>query len=398
MNKILAILKKEVLIQFTSPMEWLYFLILPIFFTIVLAGGTGSGPSENRIRLLVADQSNSPLSSELVTALENSSAVYPELTTLDKGEKEMKQQTASSLLVIPADFNDETLKTNTAALELRELPNNLNALAAYQAVSAAASRIGNLAAIAEASTAAAQAIRPFASAEDAAAFQTDALTAAREKMDNAPVRLTVLEGNTKDPVEYDPKANSSAGQLITWVFIPLFGLSVTFSDERQRGTLKRILTTPTKKGTYLFGVIFSHVLTALLQMTLLVLFGIFVMKLNWGHAPGALAVILASSALAAAALGTALGTVVKSEAQANGLSIMLGMVMALLGGCWYPLELFPAAVQNAVKILPTRWAMQGMLDIVLRGQGLSAVLPEAGVLLGFALIFFILGIWRFKYE
>jgi ABC-2 type transport system permease protein len=77
---------------------------------------------------------------------------------------------------------------------------------------------------------------------------------------------------------------------------------------------------------------------------------------------------------------------------------MLGMVMALLGGCWYPIELFPAFVQTAVKILPTSWAMQGMLDIVLRGQDLGGVLPEAGVLLGFAALFFGIGVWRFRYE
>jgi hypothetical protein len=39
-----------------------------------------------------------------------------------------------------------------------------------------------------------------------------------------------------------------------------------------------------------------------------------------------------------------------------------------------------------------------MLDIVLRGAGLSAVLPEAAVLLGFAVVFYGIGIWRFRYE
>ena len=77
---------------------------------------------------------------------------------------------------------------------------------------------------------------------------------------------------------------------------------------------------------------------------------------------------------------------------------MSGMVMALLGGCWYPLELFPQAIQNAVKVLPTTWAMRGLLDIVLRGQGLAGILPIAGILLVFAAVFFGLGIWRFKYE
>ena len=137
---------------------------------------------------------------------------------------------------------------------------------------------------------------------------------------------------------------------------------------------------------------------ALVQMLLLVLFGVFVMKLSWGRNPAGLGVMLFASALAAAAIGTSMGTFVKTGGQANGLSILAGMVMALMGGCWYPLELFPAAIQTVVKILPTTWAMQGMLDLVLRGRGLMDVLPEAGVLLGFAALFFAIGVWRFRYE
>jgi ABC-2 type transport system permease protein len=133
-------------------------------------------------------------------------------------------------------------------------------------------------------------------------------------------------------------------------------------------------------------------------MLLLVGFGMLVLKVNWGRAPAALAVILAATALAAAALGTTLGTFVKSEAQAGGLSILAGMILALLGGCWYPLELFPPFIRSAVNVLPTTWAMQGMIDIVLGGKGLSAILPEAGILLAFAALFFAVGIGRFRFE
>jgi hypothetical protein len=63
---------------------------------------------------------------------------------------------------------------------------------------------------------------------------------------------------------------------------------------------------------------------------------------------------------------------VRSEGQAGGLSWLLGMWMALLGGCWYPAELFPQAVRTASQVLPTTWAMLGMLAIVVRGQGWPA--------------------------
>jgi ABC-2 type transport system permease protein len=70
----------------------------------------------------------------------------------------------------------------------------------------------------------------------------------------------------------------------------------------------------------------------------------------------------------------------------------------MMGGCWYPIELFPAGIRNAAQALPTYWAMQGFLDIAVRGQGPTGVAQECAVLLGFALVFFTVGILSFKYD
>ncbi len=397
MKKVFIIAWKDTRLRFASPWEWLFFLVLPILFTLALAGGTG-GPADNRIRLDVADQANSPLSAQLLAALKSSSTVNPQAMSLSQAEDDFSGKRVSAMLVIPPDFDLAHLRQSSLSLDLRQQANNLNALAAARAVSEAAGRISSLADIAGASTAEADRLRPFSSPEARAAYFDQALQLALAQLSQAPTRLAVVRGATPEQVEYDPRANSSAGQLITWVFIPLLGISALMAYERQQGTLRRLLTTPTSKATFMLGTILGNFLVSLLQMLLLVGFGMLVMGLNWGHAPAALAAMMVASILAAAALGTALGAFVKTEGQANGLSIMLGMVMALLGGCWYPIELFPAFVQSAVKVLPTTWAMQGMLDIVSRGQGLAVVLPEAGVLLGFAALFFGVGVWRFRYE
>jgi ABC-2 type transport system permease protein len=93
-----------------------------------------------------------------------------------------------------------------------------------------------------------------------------------------------------------------------------------------------------------------------------------------------------------------MGTFVKTSKQAGNLSIALGMAMALLGGAWWPSELFPQAVRAVMKVLPISWAMQGFNDLALRGKGLVDILPIAGVLLGFAVVFFAIGVLRFRYE
>ena len=136
----------------------------------------------------------------------------------------------------------------------------------------------------------------------------------------------------------------------------------------------------------------------MIQMSLLVGFGALALGVNWGRDLSALGLMMLTFALASAALGTTLGTFIKSEGQATGLSIMLGMVMALMGGCWYPLELFPEVVRTIVKVLPTTWAMQGLLTLSLRGGGMIDILPIAAVLMGFAVVFFSVGIGRFRFE
>jgi len=397
MKKIFAIALKDTLVRFASPSEWLFFLILPILFTVILSSATGS-VSDTRVHLTVVDEAQSTLSAQLVSELEQSASVRITQEDLDQAQASFNTRRYAAVLIIPADFTLESAKAGTLTLQMLQQPNNMDALISHQAVAAAASRVSSLNDIAAQSVAAAAQIQPFASEADRAAYYTAALDAAQTQLAEAPQRLQVSEGSTADQVEYDPRANSSAGQLITWVFIPLIGLAGMFASERQQGTLRRILTTPTRKSTYLLGTLLGQVLTALVQMALLVTFGIVVMHVNWGQSPAALAVILIAAALAAAALGTMLGTFVKTEGQANGLSVMLGMSMALLGGCWYPLELFPNAVQTAVKVLPTTWAMQGMMDIVLRGGGLMAIWPAPAVLLGFAAVFFTIGVLRFRYE
>ncbi len=283
-------------------------------------------------------------------------------------------------------------------MELRQQQNNLNALIDQQAVERAVQRLASLVDIAKLSVAEAETIQPFASEAEKQAYFNSAFSSAQEIMVETPNLVQNEEGQTQDSVNYDPRANSTVGQMITWVFIPLIGLSAMFAQERQRGTLSRLLVTPTTKPLFLGSTVIGQVLTAVLQMAILITFGALVMNVNWGDAPLAVALVILSSTLAAAALGTMLGTFVKTEGQANGLSIMIGMVMAMMGGCWYPIELFPQAIRSAARILPTFWSMQGFLDIAVRGQDLSGVLLECGVLLGFALLFFTIGVWRFRYE
>jgi len=397
MKKIFAIAWKDAIIRFSSPSEWLFFIILPIVFIFIFAGGVPTGDENNRIRLVVVDQANTTISHEIIAELEKSTSVRPDLLSLEEAEEQFDAREATVVLVIPAGLDLESIQNGTAQLDFRQPPNNLDASIAERAVETAIRRVSSVVSAANMAMDEAKARGTFESAEAEQAYFDQALELAKSLQADAPERVTVVQGDTPDDFDYDPQANVSAGQLITWVFIPLFGISALFAYERQRGTLRRVLTTPTSKATFLLGTISGQVVMALIQMTLLVVFAVFAFKLNWGN-PIGVYLILTCSALAAASIGTAMGTFIKSEGQASGLSIMAGMMLGMLGGCWYPLELFPAFMQSIARTFPTYWSMQGLLDLLLRGAGVAQILPEAGMLLLFAGAFFSIGVMRFRFE
>lgn len=397
MKKTIAIIIKDALVRFTSPVEWMFFIILPVVFILILSGGTGPAPDQ-RIHLEVADLAQSDLSQALLDELERSTSVKPVPTALQDAIDDFESRQVSAILIIPEDFTINSAQNGTAQVELRQQQNNLNAIIDEQAVQVAVGRISNLVEIAQASVQQAENFGSFASAAERQAYFDDAFTKASDLYQKAEPLVVDIEGNTEDTINYDPRANSTVGQMITWVFIPLIGLSAIFASERERGTLRRLLVTPTSKAMFFGSTVIGQVILAVLQMIILITFGTLVLNVNWANSPLAVLLIIFSSALSAAALGTMLGTFVKTEAQGNGLSILIGMVMAMMGGCWYPIELFPQAIRTAARVLPTTWAMQGFLDIAVRGQGVTGVLLESAVLLGFALVFFVVGVWRFKYE
>jgi ABC-2 type transport system permease protein len=397
MKKAFSIIKKDTLLRFSSPVEWLFFFILPVIFILVLSGGTGEA-SDARNEIAVVDLAQSDLSMSMVAELEKSASIKPEFKSLKGAVSDFESQQFPALLIIPEDFTLAALQEGRAEVDLRHQPNNLDALIAQQAVQAAIEKISSLVEIADRSLEKAEEFGAFESQAERQAYFDEAFESASALMAETPQRVTTQEGKTLDSSEYDPRANSTAGQMITWVFVPLIGLSATFAWEREAGTLRRLLITPTRKALYIGATVTGQVLTAVVQMVILILFGAFVLQVDWGDSPLALGLIIVSSTLAAAALGTMLGTFVKTSGQGNGLALMLGMGMALMGGCWYPHELFPEFIRNASKVLPTTWAMQGFLDIAVRGQGLAGVWQESLVLLGFAFVFFLIGVWRFKYE
>jgi ABC-2 type transport system permease protein len=400
MSKVISIALKDMKLRFGSKAELLFFLILPLVFTLILSGVLFSDEA-GKIVMVMVDEDNSELSRKMVNLLQSSETVAPSLLARENAQETFDKREAAAIMIIPSGMEASLKAGQAVALDFTLDPSNLNGLAAQQEVQKAIDQISRGLVVASISTREAEQIQPFTEAAQRQTYYDQSLTAAQQEFDSAPTRIVITQPENTAEIETqlgNQAAQASAGQLIIWVFIPLLGTSQLMADERVQGTLRRLVTTPTRKPTFLIGMISGQFSYGLIQMLMLVLIGSVLLKVPWGQNPLALLVLLVSFGLASVAMGTMMGTFTRTPSQANGLSIALGMVMGLLGGCMFPLELFPPAVANAVKILPTTWAMMGMTQLTIYNGGLIQILPYAAVLFGFSMVFFVVGVWRFRYE
>ncbi|MFN8598087.1 MAG: ABC transporter permease [Anaerolineae bacterium] len=181
------------------------------------------------------------------------------------------------------------------------------------------------------------------------------------------------------------------GYTVMFVFLVAGFMAGWSIEERQNGILRRLRSSPVSTASLLGGKLLYGLVVSLVQILVLYLVASVMFKLDLGH--DLLAFLLVSAALATTVtcLGL-LAAAIKFPGAAITAPLIIG---ALLGGCMFSPDFMPPWLRTISYFIPHTWAMTGYQDLLVRGQGLAQVLPEIGVLLLFAAIFFGIGVWRY---
>jgi ABC-2 type transport system permease protein len=123
---------------------------------------------------------------------------------------------------------------------------------------------------------------------------------------------------------------------------------------------------------------------ALVQIAVLLAAGRLLFHVDWGHSPAGLALIAVTFAAACAGFGLLFGALYRTPEQAGATGWIAPLVMAAMGGCWWPLEVVPPWMRVAGHVFPTAWAMDGFHRLISFGEGVGAVWPLALMLIGYA--------------
>ncbi|MBN1937332.1 MAG: ABC transporter permease [Anaerolineae bacterium] len=164
--------------------------------------------------------------------------------------------------------------------------------------------------------------------------------------------------------------------------------------ERNRGTLPRMLVSPTATAQILGGKVLGIWLTGAAQVGILVLGSTLLFGLDWGDPLGVVVLILAA-VFGATGWGMLLTAFGRTPGQVAAVGSALMLTFGILGGNFIDLNTMPEAVRWISRITPNAWGLDGFTTLAL-GGGLADVLRPILALLAMGVVLFTVSVFAFN--
>ena len=177
-----------------------------------------------------------------------------------------------------------------------------------------------------------------------------------------------------------------------------FGAASTLQGWRQSRLLRRLQLAPVSTRTVVGARITVTLAISLGQLAIFLLlaagaFGLSLTGSWWMSVP-----LIAVGTLCFMAIGLLAGAIAKTTEGAVNMANFFVLPMAFLSGSFFPLEGAPTWLQRLSDLLPLKHLNEGMLDVMVRGQGPGSALAPLAILLGFAVVVTLLAARLFRWE
>ncbi len=181
-----------------------------------------------------------------------------------------------------------------------------------------------------------------------------------------------------------------------FVFFFVFLISgMALLKERTTGTLDRLLATPVRRASIVFGYMLSYGVLAIIQTILIVLVTVWMLGIEVVGNMASVIVINLILALVALAFGILLSTFANSEFQMMQFIPLVIVPQVFFSGI-IPLDSMAAWVKDISYIIPIKYAGDAVSDIIMRGTSIFDLGFDIGILLIFLVVLTFLNIVGLK--
>jgi ABC-2 type transport system permease protein len=216
----------------------------------------------------------------------------------------------------------------------------------------------------------------------------------------------IYEGYSKQELVLESKFvadNTKSGGVTQstmglFIMVMLMGTSTTsrlILKEKKERTYHRICTSTVSSKQYMASNVIVNLFISFIQIAIVLFLATKVLRYNT-HVPAIqLLIILMSFAAVAVSMGLLIVTCSNSSASANNLSTLIITPTCMLGGCFWPISLMPTFLKKLSDFIPQSWAL-GAIRKIQTGAQFKDVLADILILLGFAITFFLISVYKMK--
>ncbi len=381
-----------------------FFILFPFLFMILfsLMGGDSEDP---RLELhLVTREAEGGLSHQIIGTMETKDESQLEpgepkmvwLKDYDEAHQMVEDEDIAGFLAFPADFTEGMMTGSGAQLEVVADTEAINDRAALHGLAQAiSSQVGSVYVVANATIELMLEqgiIAPGDTAEIERVIQQ--ILSGQEARGES-----FIEFETEKVGEMEAESPSNwviPGYLVMFVFFGAALSAEAIVRERQNHTLERLLAGSVRRESILGGIFAGTAAKGLIQILLFWVVGILAFNTDLGLSPAAVIILSILMVITSSAFAIMLATLAKTQRSAGSMAVLAALVMAPLGGCWWPLFILPKWMQALAKITPHGWATTGFNKLMPFSADFGAVVPEMLALIGFAVVFGVIAIWRFR--
>jgi ABC-2 type transport system permease protein len=200
----------------------------------------------------------------------------------------------------------------------------------------------------------------------------------------ATARPLVLQNVSAHEKILSLKAYFAAGMAVFFLFFTVQYGVTSILDERQLGTLKRLLAAPISARAVLAGKLVTSFLLGLISMAVLVVATRLLMGVAWGN-PWGVGILVVCGVAAATGVTALVASLAGTPELAGSWQSVIAVVLGLLGGAFFPIAQIGGFMAALSLITPHAWFLRGLAELAGGGPA-SAVLPAAGAMLAFAAV------------
>ena len=372
-------IKKELISLKRHPSRLISILAFPII--MILLFGYGMGGEMTDLPIVVVSQSDGNLTDLTLDTIKSTETyhVVEVMDSLSDAKARVDSGEVKAAIILPSDYDDDSSQQKGVTLYL-DSSDQMASQILESSTQGIFYRLSNMVAASQTSV----------STQDANITPSLGHSLNNFK-DDISLHINRIYGNIK---YIDFLVPAILGMTI--MMSCMMGMGSTIAGERETGELARLFMTPTSVATVIGGKIVAKLLIELVRALILIFMAVLLFNVSIKGGFLQTFIVLVIGALCFVGFGIMLSARTSTQEDYAQISLPFSMPMMFVSGVFYPIETMPWILQKLAYIFPLTYLNDAMRGIMLKGQTLGDVWLDLVVLLGFTLLFFIVGVKRFN--